>query len=407
MAFGSVLMKNSLRQPLKPRPMSERLKRFKPSALQFAAGVVSAAVMAGAVYGVVGDPGGYGEPVVRVAIAPVDDMVTASSEPVKGETAGKPATGAGATTPTGAPTPGDPQAAAIAADKAEAEAVARKVAAIAARTRRKALRAAPVRAVSERTRVGLLPRISKRGTRPFDVYARPVSRALLASDRPKIAIVLTGMGLNRELTLRAIAELPGEVTLAFAPYGGRLQRLINRARAAGHEVLLQVPMEPFGYPAVNPGKHTLLTRNGGDRTLADVRWHLSRFAGYAGVTNYLGGRFTSDAEALAPVFNELKRRGLVFLDDGASQRSIVLELSQVVGMPAARADALIDDSGGAASVRRSLDGVEEKARRKGFAVAVGVGLGGTIEALRQWIDGLDERGVKLVPATFAFRNRRG
>ena len=94
--------------------------------------------------------------------------------------------------------------------------------------------------------------------------------------------------------------MPGEVTFAFAPYGENLQAQVNTARAQGHEILLQLPLEPFGYPAANPGPKTLMTSAGGDANLDALIWHMGRFAGYVGITNYMGGRFLSEAQALAP-----------------------------------------------------------------------------------------------------------
>ena len=115
------------------------------------------------------------------------------------------------------------------------------------------LASAPARGLTEKGADGLLPKVAGDGRRPFDVYARPVHRAVLDSEQPKIAILLGGMGLNGELTGRASKELPGEVSFAFAPYGEDLQRAIGTARGMGHEVMLHLPMEPFGYPAENPG----------------------------------------------------------------------------------------------------------------------------------------------------------
>ena len=43
------------------------------------------------------------------------------------------------------------------------------------------------------------------------------------------------------------------MTLAFSPYADDLPRSVAKARAAGHEILLQVPLEPYGYPDVDPG----------------------------------------------------------------------------------------------------------------------------------------------------------
>ena len=112
--------------------------------------------------------------------------------------------------------------------------------------------------------------------------------------------------------------MPGEVTFAFAPYGEDLQAQVNTARAQGHEILLQLPLEPFGYPATNPGPKTLMTSAGGDANLDALIWHMGRFAGYVGITNYMGGRFLTELRHLRPVLAEMKKRGLVFLDDGTA-----------------------------------------------------------------------------------------
>ena len=129
---------------------------------------------------------------------------------------------------------------------------------------------------------------------------------------PKIAILLGGMGLNSKLTQRAIRELPGDVTFAFAPYGDDLQTQVNKARADGHEVLLQLPMEPIGYPANNPGPKTLLADADKAANLEALHWHMSRFAGYTGITNYMGGRLLSTPSALKPVMAEMSNAARLF-----------------------------------------------------------------------------------------------
>ncbi|MBZ0217697.1 MAG: divergent polysaccharide deacetylase family protein, partial [Fimbriimonadaceae bacterium] len=100
----------------------------------------------------------------------------------------------------------------------------------------------------EQTRAGSLPKIGPEGQRASVVYARPSRINPANADEPKIAILVTGLGISASGTSEAIQRLPGEISLAFAPYGGDLQRWIGKARRAGHEVLLQVPMEPFDYP---------------------------------------------------------------------------------------------------------------------------------------------------------------
>ena len=117
------------------------------------------------------------------------------------------------------------------------------------------------------------------------------------------------------------------MTFAFAPYGIDLERWVARARGEGHEVLLQVGMEPFDYPDNDPGPQTLLTSLTPEQNIDRLHWFLSRFQGYVGVTSLMGARFTATDQALAPVLREVGKRGLIYFDDGTSPRSVAGQIS--------------------------------------------------------------------------------
>jgi hypothetical protein len=76
--------------------------------------------------------------------------------------------------------------------------------------------------------------------------------------------------------------------------------------------VLELPMEPFDFPDSDPGPHTLRAGVDEDSNLQRLTWTLSRFTGYAGVTNLLGQRFLSDSDVLSPAMTYLARRGLYF-----------------------------------------------------------------------------------------------
>ena len=157
---------------------------------------------------------------------------------------------------------------------------------------------APDRRLVEKTRHGVLPRIGADGSRPADDLCPP--RCLPASrrDAPRIAILVGGLGLSQSVTADAVTKLPGAVTLAFAPMATELDRQAARARDDGHEVMLQVPMEPFDYPDNDPGAaHPAAAAHPADN-LDKLHWSMSRFPGYTGIVNYMGARFTSTEAAL-------------------------------------------------------------------------------------------------------------
>ena len=392
------MRRDELRQPLRKRGAFEKLWAKRPSALA-AAMLVSALLLTALAVWLIRTPYPFaGEPIVTVRIPAVEDVITASIDKAP-EAAAE------------ADKPGEPEESADRGDEQKIEILeatpqetVETEAAIIVSPRR-SLKPAPLSEVSEAGPYGSLPRIGQGNRKPQVVYARPVSMSIIHSDMPKVAILLGGMGLNRDLTQKATRELPGEVTFAFAPYGDDLQAQVNTARAQGHEILLQLPLEPVGYPATNPGPKTLMTSAGGDANLDALVWHMGRFAGYFGITNYMGGRFLSEAQALRPVLAQMKKRGLVFLDDGTAPRSMAGEVGRIVGLPVKNAALVIDADASADAIEQALSDLEAEARKSGLAIGTGTGLEITIEAIEQWSHSLAEKGILLVPVSAAYRGR--
>ena len=153
-------------------------------------------------------------------------------------------------------------------------------------------------------------------------------------------LIIGGMGISQTGSQQALKQLPPSVTLAFAPYGNSLLRWMQEARRKGHELLLQVPMEPFG--GDTPGPHTLSTAQDAATNLADLHWSMSRITNYVGIVNFLGGKFVTEPAAMKPVFEDIARRGLLFVDDGSIRNSIAGEVAKSALLPFARAAVQID-----------------------------------------------------------------
>jgi polysaccharide deacetylase 2 family uncharacterized protein YibQ len=196
-------------------------------------------------------------------------------------------------------------------------------------------------------------------------------------------------------------KLPPAVTLAFTPYGADPTKLAERARAQRHEILLQVPMEPFDYPDNDPGPQTLLTTLTPEQNIDRLYWHLSRFQGYAGIANFMGARFTATDTVMQPIIREAAKRGLGYLDDGSSPRSAAGSLTAAQSMPFAKADLTIDAVPTSAEIDRTLVKLETLAKERGMAVGIASALPISIERLAAWIKTLDSRGIMLVPLTTA------
>ncbi len=251
--------------------------------------------------------------------------------------------------------------------------------------------------VSDKGKYGIMPRVAADGTRPLDQYARPTPAR--AATMARVVIVVGGLGLSQTGTQEAIRLLPPAVTLAFAPYGSSLERWMQRARQEGHELLLQVPMEPFDYPDNDPGPQTLLTSVAPDQNIDRLNWLLARVTNYVGVVNYTGAKFTSSSDQLAPVMQALAERGLMYLDDGTSSRSVTEAAADAAHTPFSRADMTIDVTTTPAAIDQRLAQLEQLARSRGTAVGVASALPLSVARITEWAKGLEARGVILVPVS--------
>jgi polysaccharide deacetylase 2 family uncharacterized protein YibQ len=256
--------------------------------------------------------------------------------------------------------------------------------------------------LTEAGRQGALPKIGADGKRPLEAYARPVvvpPALARAQNTPRIALLVGGLGISETTTTSAITKLPGAVTLAFAPYGAELPGMAAKARQDGHEVMLQSPMEPFDYPDNDPGPQTLLADSTPEQNLDRLRWQMSRFPAYTGVINYMGARFTANEAALSPVIKEVAARGLLFVDDGSSPRSLAASLADVSKAPFAKADSIIDADPMPKSIDGALAALEKKALENGTAFGVATALPISIDRIAEWSEKLAERGILLVPVS--------
>jgi uncharacterized protein len=251
----------------------------------------------------------------------------------------------------------------------------------------------------ETTRHGAIPKIGPDGTRPSARYAQSRELPPNKKDSPLIAIVVGGLGISASGTADALSKLPPAVTLALTPYGADLEKLAERARAEKHEILLQVPMEPFDYPDNDPGPQTLLTSLTSEQNIDRLHWLMSRFQGYVGIMSFMGTRFTASEQGLTPVLRDAAQRGLIFVDDGSSARSVAGQLAGAHNLPFAKADVVLDTVPTSVEIDRALARLEVKARESGTAVGFATAQPGTVARIAEWAKKAEAQGILLVPIT--------
>lgn len=246
---------------------------------------------------------------------------------------------------------------------------------------------------------GPVPRIAVDGRTPMRAYARASDAR--AEQRPRIGLVVGGLGLNAALTEQALNRLPPAVTVAINPYSARLGLLLDHARGRGIEMLMSLPMEPRGFPRDDPGPQALLTGLTPAANEDRLLWVLSRFHGYAGVLGALGPLrgegFAAMSEPFLAMQDQLRRRGLLYIDPRPGARSPERAWGRAV-------DVVVDDPATRNEIDLKLGTLERLARERGTAL----GLAGEVtpvllDRILAWSEGLEGRGGVLAPVSSLIR----
>jgi polysaccharide deacetylase 2 family uncharacterized protein YibQ len=241
----------------------------------------------------------------------------------------------------------------------------------------------------------MLPRVAVDGRMPMQVYGAGFDSS---TRRPRVGLVLAGLGLNQADSEAAIHALPGGVTLAFSPYARNPAKLLSAARAAEHEFLVSIPMEPQGFPLNDPGRQALMTSLSPEQNKARLEWALSRFAGYVGAIgaegSLRGERFASLPEEMGPVLQQLASRGLLYVDPRPGAAPSPFVWSKTV-------DLVIDaPASGAADIDAKLVQLARLAREKGSALGfAGAVRPVTTQRLAAWANNVAADGLALAPVS--------
>jgi polysaccharide deacetylase 2 family uncharacterized protein YibQ len=260
----------------------------------------------------------------------------------------------------------------------------------------RALLPAPDPDLIEKAANGFLPIIGRDGRQPWQVYARPFD---LADKRPRVAVVISELGPSPTAIDTAINHMPAGVSLAFVPYRPRLGEWINLARAAGHEVLLNLPMEPANYPTDDPGPEALLTALDPATNLERLNWVMSQATGYVGLVGLMGSRFSTSHDDMLPILTSLQHRGLLYVDNRATPQTVVPDIASDIGLAMTSANRQLDTELVRAAIDKKLSDLEDIARRNGSALGTAHPYPIVMERVAVWAQTVEDRGVVLAPVS--------
>ncbi len=218
-----------------------------------------------------------------------------------------------------------------------------------------------------------------------------------ASEGPRVAIVIDDLGANLRAA-KSLLAISQPLTFAVLPKLTHSREIAEAAAAAGHDVLLHLPMEPLDYPAKNPGPGALLRSMTPEAMSEVLRDNLASVPHAVGVNNHMGSRLTQDEETMRLILTTLNERRLFFLDSYTTPRSVVSQVARELGMPTASRHVFLDhEPGDPAYVAAQMERLAAVARKHGAAIGIGHPRPSTISALKEHLPKLSEAGIAVVP----------
>ena len=247
---------------------------------------------------------------------------------------------------------------------------------------------------TEPARRPALPRQAVRKPRPAPTAA-PAPEPTAAQAIARIAIVIDDLGNDAD-ALERIASWRYPVAGAVLPGLPGSADAARRLAASGKEVLLHLPMEPDGYPRVQPGPGVILRSDSDEQIAQTVNQDLESVPGAVGVNNHMGSAATADPRVMRAVVNVLAGRGLFFLDSRTTDSSVARRMADEAAVPAVSRRVFLDTVPSAAAIGRSYRELLQRARSEGTALAIGHPHPETLALLERELPRLAERGVRLV-----------
>lgn len=236
------------------------------------------------------------------------------------------------------------------------------------------------------------------------VPEKPAPLPVAMPKGPLVTIIMDDLGrsVHQAKALLSLAQL---VTFAILPSEEHAARVAEMGHAAGREIMLHVPMEPQGYPALNPGSDALFVQFDDAEIRRRFDELLASIPHAVGVNNHMGSRFTESARALSPVMASLHEKGLFFVDSLTTGRSQVTATAHQHGVPTIERDVFLDNVAEVAAISREIRRLEALARRQGMAIGICHPYPETLEALKRELPGLAARGIIMVPVSVLLKKK--
>ncbi len=223
-------------------------------------------------------------------------------------------------------------------------------------------------------------------------YYKPMAQ----TETPTVAVILTGLGLNKNWTAHVLTTFKDKATFAFSPYSSNIEDQLQEATNLGHQALIALPLEPYNYPNPDPGPHTLLTGVKAEENIAKTKAILKKIPKGIGIIGEYGSRFTLSQPDLEPVLKEIKKHGSIFIDPYTTLHSQVQQTCKLLDMGCHQVDLKLTASEAVTQSDEFFKKVIQSAKENGIIIVTVPAIPAFTDRLLEWIDTLEKKGINFV-----------
>lgn len=229
----------------------------------------------------------------------------------------------------------------------------------------------------------------------IEIPADSIPSTPLPGLRPKVAIVIDDIG-NEYKIVRKLLRWDIPITFSILPFMPYSKAIAIECNRIGKDVILHLPMEPHGYPDVNPGEGVLLQEMDQMGLIDQLSRDIEAVPFTKGVSNHMGSKMMEDHEKVKIILSEIKRRHLFFLDSRTTPKTVGLRTSDEIGLKAIERTIFLDHAKGVSDIEGDIEKLTRYALSQGKAVAIGHPHPSTISTLREFVILMEKRGIDIV-----------
>lgn len=211
----------------------------------------------------------------------------------------------------------------------------------------------------------------------------------------RVAIIVDDLGRDLAVAERLLG-IDAAITFSILPGETHAREVAERAHRRGREVLIHLPMEPEGFPAVNPGADALFVAQNAQEVRLRYNDYRQRVPYAVGGNNHMGSRYTADREGMKRILELLREDGMFFVDSRTTSSSVALTEARNLGLAVAGRDLFLDNEADVAKITSQINKLVKLAQRRGQAIGICHPHPETVKALARVVPQLRRRGIEIV-----------